>query len=68
MRQSFILYLKSPLSNRHFFTYQVTKGIDTFDFCRSLNVIVTGGYDGVVRGWNPYVAKKPVVRLLGHQV
>ncbi len=47
--------------------FKVTKGINSFDFCKQLNMIVTGGYDAIVRVWNPYVPIKPVILLQGHQ-
>ena len=36
-------------------------------YSNKLNLIVTGGQDAFVRVWNPYVTKKPVSLLRGHQ-
>ena len=38
--------------------FRVTKGINTFDFCKHLNMIVTGGYDALIRVWNPYISSR----------
>jgi WD40 repeat protein len=45
----------------------VKRGINTFDYCKKLNVLITGGYDAVVRVWNPYITTKPVITLSGHK-
>jgi len=50
---------------QHYF--KVTKGIYSFEYVPSLNIIVTGGYDALVRVWNPYVPSKAVVLLQGHK-
>ena len=47
--------------------FRVNQGVFTFDFCRKNNVIATGGYDTVVRVWNPYVPRKAVMLLQGHK-
>jgi len=39
----------------------------TFPYSNKLNLIVTGGQDALVRVWNPYVTKKPISILRGHQ-
>ncbi|XP_067949364.1 cilia- and flagella-associated protein 337-like [Watersipora subatra] len=46
--------------------FKVYKGVKTFAFSKSRNVIVTGGMDRIVRMWNPYVSNKPVALLRGH--
>ena len=43
-----------------------SQGIDCFDYCKEVNIIVTGGMDHMVRFWNPYVTIKPVAILRGH--
>ncbi|KAK2181266.1 hypothetical protein NP493_404g02060 [Ridgeia piscesae] len=47
--------------------FRVSRGITTFDYSNELNLVVTGGRDTLVRVWNPYVNKKPVSFLRGHQ-
>ena len=37
-----------------------------FDYCHSLNLLVTGSMDHMVYVWNPYVPTKPVAILTGH--
>ncbi len=47
--------------------FKVEKGINAFDYCAKLNVLVSGGYDAMVRVWNPYVTTQPVIILHGHK-
>ncbi len=47
--------------------FPVRKGVCTFDYSKSNNIIVTGGKDAIVRVWNPYVPSKPVIILQGHK-
>ncbi|KAJ3276764.1 WD40 repeat domain 95 [Terramyces sp. JEL0728] len=44
----------------------VSKGIETFEFCRRPSFLITGGRDKVIRLWNPYVLSKPAGSLHGH--
>lgn len=37
--------------------FNVPKGVTTFDLCKNLNLLVTGGMDKVVRMWIPYVPR-----------
>ena len=46
--------------------FNVNKGIQCFDYCLKHNIVATGGYDRVVRVWNPYVPSKPVLYLQGN--
>ncbi|XP_064637892.1 WD repeat-containing protein on Y chromosome-like [Lineus longissimus] len=46
--------------------FKIYKGVKTFDFSKSKNVIVTGGMDRILRIWNPYVCAKPTGTLRGH--
>ncbi|XP_041474209.1 WD repeat-containing protein on Y chromosome-like [Lytechinus variegatus] len=63
---------KTPLimmdiqGKRKSYTYKLSKGVECFDYNRSMNVIATGGIDHVVRLWNPYVQDKPIAFLRGH--
>ncbi|PNI27728.1 EFCAB8 isoform 1 [Pan troglodytes] len=43
------------------------KGILCFDYCPDRNFLVTGGYDASIRLWNPFVSKRPVWLMKGHQ-
>nr|XP_014334863.1 PREDICTED: EF-hand calcium-binding domain-containing protein 8 [Bos mutus] len=43
------------------------KGILCFDYCPDKNVLVTGGYDPLIRLWNPFFSRKPVWMMKGHQ-
>ena len=42
------------------------QGVTSFDFCRALSLLVTGGLDPAVRLWNRYVVSQPVAALHGH--
>ncbi|MEJ1281834.1 WD40 repeat domain 95 [Cricetulus griseus] len=44
----------------------IHKGVKTFSFCRTKNLLVTGGVDRIVRVWNPYLPGKPTGVLRGH--
>ncbi|XP_033119020.1 WD repeat-containing protein 49-like, partial [Anneissia japonica] len=46
--------------------FRIHKGVKTFDFSKTKNIIVTGGMDRIVRVWNPYVPLKPTGMLRGH--
>ena len=46
--------------------FKVNKGVLSFDYSYSLNIIVTGGMDYMLRVWNPYVNNKAIVLLKGH--
>ena len=48
--------------------FRVRKGVFTFDYSKSNNIIVTGGKDALVRVWNPYMPLKPVMLLQGTYV
>ncbi|XP_066560708.1 cilia- and flagella-associated protein 337 [Amia ocellicauda] len=48
------------------YTWAINKGVTCFDFCKSLNLLVTGGMDHRVRLWNQYVTSRPVAVLEGH--
>ncbi|KAK2175397.1 hypothetical protein NP493_732g02017 [Ridgeia piscesae] len=60
----FIGDLEQKLTNSYF---HVSRGLNTLDYSNKLNLIVTGGQDALVRVWNPYVTKKPISILRGHQ-
>ena len=45
--------------------FRVKKGVFTFDYSKSNNIIVSGGKDALVRVWNPYMPLKPVMLLQG---
>lgn len=44
----------------------VNKGVNTFNYCRSANIIATGGVDKVIRVWYPGIFSSPSGRLFGH--
>ncbi|XP_054179410.1 EF-hand calcium-binding domain-containing protein 8 isoform X3 [Homo sapiens] len=46
---------------------RLRKGILCFDYCPDRNFLVTGGYDAFIRLWNPFVSKRPVWLMKGHQ-
>lgn len=48
------------------FLYTLIQGVLCFDYCHSLEVLVTGSIDHLVRLWNPYVTSKPMAILKAH--
>uniref|UniRef100_A0A8D2L2L8 WD repeat-containing protein on Y chromosome n=1 Tax=Varanus komodoensis TaxID=61221 RepID=A0A8D2L2L8_VARKO len=42
------------------------KGILCFDYSSELNILVTGGYEPLIRVWNPYVTSSPITHMKGH--
>ncbi|KAM7125611.1 EF-hand calcium-binding domain-containing protein 8 [Molossus nigricans] len=53
--------------NPKFSVLNIRKGILCFDYCPDKNFLVTGGYDPLIRLWNPFFSKKPMWILKGHQ-
>ncbi|XP_075760105.1 cilia- and flagella-associated protein 337-like isoform X2 [Pelodiscus sinensis] len=51
---------------RKVYTWKIKKGVKCFDYCRSLNLLVTGGADHAVQLWNRYVPSWPTATLQGH--
>ncbi|XP_058848143.1 WD repeat-containing protein on Y chromosome-like [Acipenser ruthenus] len=54
---------KSRIQNSTFF---LKKGILCFDYTPEWNLIVTGGFDRIVRMWNPYVTNTATSQMKGH--
>lgn len=50
------------------YIFSLIKGVDCFDYNKTLNAIVTGSSDHLVRIWNPYVTTRPVAVLVGHNM
>ncbi|XP_013420475.1 WD repeat-containing protein on Y chromosome isoform X3 [Lingula anatina] len=48
------------------YVFKMNKGAECFDHNKTLNILVTGSADHVLRVWNPYVVSKPVAILQGH--
>ncbi|XP_034148330.1 WD repeat-containing protein on Y chromosome isoform X3 [Esox lucius] len=46
--------------------FQVRRGILCFDYSPELNILVSGGLDGVVRIWNPYLTRCATSHMKGH--
>ncbi|XP_022524525.2 WD repeat-containing protein on Y chromosome isoform X1 [Astyanax mexicanus] len=46
--------------------FSIYKGVKTFDFCTTRNLLITGGMDRLIRMWNPYVPGSPTGILKGH--
>ena len=61
------MYLGDIESKRLGAVFKVRKGINSFSYCSKNNVLITGGYDAIVRVWNPYVPCTPVMLLTGHK-
>ncbi|XP_036435600.1 WD repeat-containing protein on Y chromosome-like [Colossoma macropomum] len=45
--------------------FHVQMGIMCFDYSPEFNILVTGGFDGVIRVWNPYVTSRATSQLKG---
>ncbi|XP_013369796.1 PREDICTED: EF-hand calcium-binding domain-containing protein 8 isoform X2 [Chinchilla lanigera] len=55
------------LEKPKFSILNLRKGILCFDYCPDKNFLVTGGYDSHIRLWNPFISKRPVWLMKGHQ-
>ncbi|XP_067101289.1 cilia- and flagella-associated protein 337 [Osmerus mordax] len=51
---------------RNPYIWNITKGVQCFDYSRPLGLLVTGGLDPAVRLWNRFVPSWPVATLEGH--
>lgn len=40
--------------------FQVPKGVNSFDYSKDWNILVSGGVDTTMRLWNPFDYSKPV--------
>nr|XP_015211450.1 PREDICTED: WD repeat-containing protein on Y chromosome-like isoform X2 [Lepisosteus oculatus] len=60
-----VVIMDAPRKKKSY-TWKINKGVTCFDFCKSLNLLVTGGVDHTVRLWNQYVTSRPVATLQGH--
>ncbi|KAM4691166.1 LOW QUALITY PROTEIN: cilia- and flagella-associated protein 337-like [Rhinophrynus dorsalis] len=43
-------------------------GVQCFDYCRSMNLLATGGLDHKIRLWNQYVPVRPIAVLPEHNM
>ncbi|OAF70612.1 hypothetical protein A3Q56_01639 [Intoshia linei] len=50
--------------NRAILVLNVHKGINVFQLCEKMNMIITGGYDGKLRIWNPTINKMPPLVII----
>ncbi|XP_010626723.2 EF-hand calcium-binding domain-containing protein 8 isoform X4 [Fukomys damarensis] len=55
------------LEKPKFSVLNLRKGILCFDYCPDKNFLATGGYDSHIRLWNPFISKRPVWLMKGHQ-
>ncbi|XP_074870744.1 cilia- and flagella-associated protein 337-like [Carettochelys insculpta] len=51
---------------RKIYTWKIKKGVNCFDYCRSLKLLVTGGANHSVHLWNRYITSWPVATFQGH--
>ncbi|XP_063064316.1 WD repeat-containing protein on Y chromosome-like isoform X2 [Engraulis encrasicolus] len=56
----------SPKAKVYNSAFQLRKGILCFDYSAEFNIIVTGGFDRIVRVWNPYVTNCATCQMKGH--
>ncbi|XP_044118277.1 EF-hand calcium-binding domain-containing protein 8 [Neovison vison] len=68
-KSSLVLTVLPSKAQEHpkFSVLSLRKGILCFDYCPDKNLMVTGGYDPLIRLWNPFFLKKPVWLMRGHQ-
>ncbi|XP_022084992.1 WD repeat-containing protein on Y chromosome-like [Acanthaster planci] len=62
------LVLMDTQSKKKTYTFKMSKGVECFDFNKTLNVIATGGIDHSAHLWNPFVQDKPTAYLIGHMM
>ena len=58
--------LRNLDNNGNNVVFKVSRGVTVFAFSETVNLIVTGGLDCLVRLWNPYVPNQPLAILKGH--
>ncbi|XP_069035623.1 cilia- and flagella-associated protein 337 isoform X2 [Lepisosteus oculatus] len=56
----------SQKSRIHNSAFHLRKGILCFDYSPEFNILVTGGFDRIVRIWNPYVTNCATSQMKGH--
>jgi len=49
------------------YKFNVTKGIQCFDYNKNLGLLATGSVDHILRLWDPYVTTRPMAILKSHQ-
>ncbi|XP_038067567.1 WD repeat-containing protein on Y chromosome-like isoform X2 [Patiria miniata] len=62
------LVLRDTQGKKKTYTFRMSKGVECFDFNKTLNVIATGGIDHNVLLWNPFVQDRPTACLKGHMM
>uniref|UniRef100_A0A3Q3LNG2 Uncharacterized protein n=1 Tax=Mastacembelus armatus TaxID=205130 RepID=A0A3Q3LNG2_9TELE len=60
-------FVRSRFENQLLLHLESIRGVKCFDYSASLQLMVTGGRDQVVRLWTRYVTTRPVATLLGHR-
>ncbi|XP_066529067.1 WD repeat-containing protein on Y chromosome-like isoform X2 [Hoplias malabaricus] len=58
--------LHSHKAEVHNTAFQVRKGILCFDYSPEFNILVTGGFDRILRIWDPYITNKTKSEIKGH--
>ncbi|XP_069460663.1 cilia- and flagella-associated protein 337-like [Ambystoma mexicanum] len=53
---------------RKAYIWRINKGVQCFDYCGSLNLLVTGGIDHRVCLWNQYVTSRPITIFQEHNM
>ncbi|KAJ7987525.1 hypothetical protein DPEC_G00327400 [Dallia pectoralis] len=57
---------QSPKAKIQNSAFLVRRGILCFDYSPELNILVSGGLDGIVRVWNPYLNHCAIAQMKGH--
>ncbi|XP_026171024.1 WD repeat-containing protein on Y chromosome isoform X2 [Mastacembelus armatus] len=61
-----VVFINTTLKQEPYI-WKIKEGVKCFDYSASLQLMVTGGRDQVVRLWTRYVTTRPVATLLGHR-
>ncbi|GAB1602852.1 WD repeat-containing protein on Y chromosome-like [Argonauta hians] len=51
---------------KHTYVFKSPKGVECFDYNKSMNILVSGSADHNIQLWNPYMTSKPIAVLQGH--
>uniref|UniRef100_A0A0L8I855 Uncharacterized protein n=1 Tax=Octopus bimaculoides TaxID=37653 RepID=A0A0L8I855_OCTBM len=44
----------------------IPKGVNAFGYCKSAQILATGGVDKIIRIWHPHMFAHPTGKLIGH--
>ncbi|XP_071797033.1 cilia- and flagella-associated protein 337-like isoform X1 [Asterias amurensis] len=62
------LVLMDTQGKKKSYTFKINKGVECFDFNKTLNIIATGSINHHVYLWNPFVQERATACLMGHMM